>query len=96
MRWVSAPPTSSEYFSTRPKPGVVFRVPATLPCQPCSLAVAIAAAAAVATPEARERMLSTVRSAISKQRTGPETSATAHLQRDRDMTHICDRDTTGR
>ena len=58
---------------TMPKPGVVFRVPATRPCQPCSRASAIAAWAAVATPEARDRMLSAVRSARSNLRVGPTT-----------------------
>lgn len=33
-RWGSIPPTSIPYLSTRRKPGVVLRVPATMPLYP--------------------------------------------------------------
>ena len=65
--------TREPHFSTMPKPGVVFRVPATRPAQPCSRARLIALCAALATPDARDRMLSAVRSAISKFLVGPLT-----------------------
>merc|ERR1719379_2208955 len=48
MRCVSAPPTSSAYFSTMLKPGVVFRVPAIFPCHFCARATSMAACRAVA------------------------------------------------
>ena len=37
-RWGSIPPTSMPYFSTRRNPGVVLRVPATIPLYPLALA----------------------------------------------------------
>mmetsp|Transcript_11618 Transcript_11618/g.35829 ORF Transcript_11618/g.35829 Transcript_11618/m.35829 type:complete len:246 (-) Transcript_11618:411-1148(-) len=78
-RCVAAPPTSSAYFSTMRKPGVVLRVPATWPCQPAARATSTAARAAVATPDARDSAFSAVRSPKRSFRAGPDTVATATL-----------------
>ena len=76
MRCVPQPPTSSAYFSTARKPGVVLRVPATSPCHPAARASEASACACVATPEARDKMLSAVRSPNKSRFTGPRTTAT--------------------
>mmetsp|Transcript_20770 Transcript_20770/g.70386 ORF Transcript_20770/g.70386 Transcript_20770/m.70386 type:complete len:225 (-) Transcript_20770:37-711(-) len=78
-RCVAAPPTKSAYFSTTRKPGVVLRVPATWPSQPCDLARVTHFRDAVATPEARESVFSAVRSPRRTLRTGPRTVAMASL-----------------
>mmetsp|Transcript_100 Transcript_100/g.392 ORF Transcript_100/g.392 Transcript_100/m.392 type:complete len:226 (-) Transcript_100:10-687(-) len=77
-RCVAQPPTSSAYFSTMRKPGVVLRVPATAPRHVAGTA-ARAVLAAVATPDARASVLSAVRSPSSRSRAGPVTVATATL-----------------
>mmetsp|Transcript_24138 Transcript_24138/g.91082 ORF Transcript_24138/g.91082 Transcript_24138/m.91082 type:complete len:268 (+) Transcript_24138:698-1501(+) len=76
MRCVPQPPTSKAYFSTRRKPGVSLRVPATSPAQPLEALIAAALAASVAMPLALVRMLSAVRSPRRSMRRGPRTVAT--------------------
>eukprot|EP00732_Lithocolla_globosa_P006659 Lithocolla_globosa_v1_NODE_7877_length_891_cov_16.136364.p2 type:complete len:147 gc:universal NODE_7877_length_891_cov_16.136364:373-813(+) len=75
MRWVSHPPTSMAYFSTSRKPGVVLRVPATIPCHPCFSFNCCRRRALVATPLARASILSAGLSPRSRWRTGPRTMA---------------------
>mmetsp|Transcript_30429 Transcript_30429/g.84851 ORF Transcript_30429/g.84851 Transcript_30429/m.84851 type:complete len:260 (-) Transcript_30429:27-806(-) len=76
MRCVLTPPTTSAYFSTMRKPGVVLRVPATSPCHLAAALRSASSRAAVAMPLARVTMLSAVRSASRILRTGPITLAT--------------------
>mmetsp|Transcript_66957 Transcript_66957/g.192546 ORF Transcript_66957/g.192546 Transcript_66957/m.192546 type:complete len:201 (-) Transcript_66957:83-685(-) len=78
-RCVAAPPTSSAYFSTSLKPGVVLRVPATMPCHRSRLAASTAFRVTVATPLARERIFSAVLSPRRTLRAGPRTLAVTTL-----------------
>ena len=75
-RCMEAPPTNMAYFSTRRKPGVVLRVPATSPCQPAAAAIARSRMQRVAMPEARARQLRAGLSPRRRHLAGPRTSAT--------------------
>mmetsp|Transcript_61916 Transcript_61916/g.139532 ORF Transcript_61916/g.139532 Transcript_61916/m.139532 type:complete len:272 (+) Transcript_61916:259-1074(+) len=75
MRCGTPPPTMTAYFSTRRKPGVTFRVAATMPCQPRRSFTSASDLASVAMPLALERMLRAVRSPCSSRCTGPRTMA---------------------
>lgn len=72
---MDTPPTSMAYFSTRRKPGVVLRVPATSPCQPLTVAIAWSWEQRVAIPEARARQLRAGLSPRSRHLAGPLTTA---------------------
>eukprot|EP01139_Manchomonas_bermudensis_P002287 Amastigsp_a4229_55.p3 type:complete len:154 gc:universal Amastigsp_a4229_55:582-121(-) len=75
MRCVSTPPTSMPYFSTRRKPGVVFRVPATIPVNPVAALTSTNLRDMVAMPEQRARRLSATRSPLRRACAGPRTVA---------------------
>ncbi len=72
---MDAPPTSMAYFSTRRKPGVVLRVPATSPCQPPAVAIACSWEQRVAIPEALARQLRAGLSPRRRHLAGPLTTA---------------------
>lgn len=72
---MDTPPTNMAYFSTRRKPGVVLRVPATSPCQPCAFAIAWSWEQRVAMPDARARQLRAGRSPRRREFAGPLTTA---------------------
>lgn len=72
---MDAPPTSIAYFSTSRNPGVVLRVPATLPRQPFAAATACSCAQRVAIPEARARQFRAGLSPRRRHLAGPLTTA---------------------
>lgn len=72
---IDTPPTSMAYFSTRRKPGVVLRVPATSPCQPPADAIARSWEHRVAMPEARARQFRAGLSPRRRHLAGPLTTA---------------------
>lgn len=72
---IDTPPTSMAYFSTRRKPGVVLRVPATSPCQPPVAVIARNWEQRVAIPEARARQLRAGLSPRRRHLAGPLTTA---------------------
>lgn len=71
----SAPPTSIPYFSTTRNPGVVLRVPASVPCQPCARRALASAWLLVAMPEHRASRFRATRSPRRILRIGPRTVA---------------------
>jgi hypothetical protein len=60
-------------------PGVVLRVPATMPCQPVRRAASRSLRDLVAMPEHRARRLSATRSPSRSWRAGPRTVATVMM-----------------
>lgn len=72
---MDTPPTSMAYFSTKRKPGVVLRVPATSPCHPLAVAVAWSWEQRVVIPEARARQLRAGLSPRRRHLAGPLTTA---------------------
>ena len=66
IRWLTPPPQRTAYFSRARSPGVVLRVSRTLAFVPSSASAQ--ARVAVAMPERRHRMLSALRSPVSRSR----------------------------
>ena len=73
MRLLVPPPTRTAYFSSARRPGVVLRVSSTVAFVPASSSAHLRVW--VATPDIRQSRFSAVRSAVSRDRVGPVTTA---------------------
>nr|BFE67348.1 hypothetical protein GCM10020092_006490 [Actinoplanes digitatis] len=73
MRLFVPPPARTAYFSSTRRPGVVLRVSSTVALVPASSSAHLRVC--VATPDIRQSRLSAVRSAVSRDRVGPVTTA---------------------